>query len=75
MPKEIQCRDCGVPISFLGQIKLVKQSDDFFWNLVVAVTTNNPTNLENYPVDIFRCSNCGRLEFYDLDLSLPEAPR
>jgi predicted nucleic-acid-binding Zn-ribbon protein len=24
------------------------------------------------PLDVVRCDNCRRVEFYDLDLSLPE---
>jgi hypothetical protein len=26
-----------------------------------------------WPLDVYRCSSCKRVEFFDLDLSLPES--
>ena len=73
MRKAIKCRDCGVPVAFLGQIALMKQNDSVFWSVVAAFSNHNPMGLETFPVDFFRCPRCGRLEMYDLDLSLPGA--
>ncbi len=72
VPREIKCRDCRIPATFLGQIALMKKSDSDFWAFVAAFSDRDAANLETFPVDIFRCSKCGRLALFDLDLSLPE---
>lgn len=75
MPKEVKCRTCGVAAAFLGQIAFMQKGDSVFWGLVAAFTDRDAANLETFPVDVFRCPNCGHLELYDLDRSLPEANR
>lgn len=73
MPKEIKCTTCDVATAFLGQIAFMKQSGSTYWALVAPFTDRDAAELEAFPVDVFRCPKCGRLELFDLDLSLPEA--
>ena len=51
----------------------MRKSDSTYLNMVAFLTERDASNLEKFPVDVFRCSECGRLELYDLDRSLPNA--
>jgi hypothetical protein len=58
--------------SSLGQIDLMRRGSSLVWGIVATVTDRDAADLVTFPVDVFRCPKCGRLEMYDLDLSLPD---
>ena len=60
-------RYCG---SFMI-VEFMRQGGSVLMGLVSIFTDRDAADLETYPVDVFRCPKCGRLEMYDLDFSLP----
>ena len=70
-PRSIKCRDCGVASSYLGHVDFMKQSNSLLFGLLAAFTERDAANLVTFPIDVFRCPKCGRLELYDLNHSLP----
>lgn len=62
-----RCRDCGVVVTFLGRISFVKRSDSKLARFLAAFTERDAADLEAFPISVFRCPNCRRLELYDLD--------
>lgn len=73
LPRKVACRDCKVPSTFLGQIAFTRRGNNPLWNFFATFTDRDAANIENYPIDVFRCPKCGRLDMYDLDFSLPES--
>lgn len=51
----------------------MKNRESLLMAFVAALSSRDTANLEAFPVDIFRCPKCGRLDLYDLDFSLPTA--
>ncbi len=54
----------------LGQIPVRVGGTSGGWHLLFGHLAD--MGEEVMPLDVFRCSACKRVEFFDLDLSLPE---
>lgn len=70
--RRVDCKDCKIPMVSLGKIFFMRQSDSVWLGLIATLTERDASNLEPFPIDVYRCSGCCRLELYDLDRSLPE---
>ena len=54
----------------LGQIPLRTGGTSGGWHLIFGELADVTERV--FPLDVYRCSRCKRVEFFDLDLSLPE---
>jgi hypothetical protein len=54
----------------LGQLPIRTGGTSGGWHLLLGEWADMTENV--LPLDVFRCSPCKRVEFFDLDLSLPE---
>jgi len=59
-----KCRDCGIALTFVEEISLMKLNKNLLVRLLAAF--NDADDLQVFPVTVFRCPRCSRLEFYDL---------
>jgi hypothetical protein len=66
----MNCVACGTPMSSLGQIPIRTGGIKGAWHLVLGEWAD--VGEGTIPLDVYRCSTCRRVEFFDLDLSLPE---
>lgn len=66
---EPKCINCQTNLENLGQIGLRTGGMDGSWQLLLGAWADVQETV--IYLDSFRCNNCGRLEFFDLDLSLP----
>jgi hypothetical protein len=63
------CNTCKEDLRSLGQIGLRTGGMDGGWEFLVGAFAD--MNEKVLYFDLFRCEKCGRLEFFDKDLSLP----
>jgi hypothetical protein len=66
----VECAVCGEPMQSLGQLPIRTGGTSGAWHLVLGEWADMAEGV--LPLDVFRCTRCRRVEFYDLDLSLPE---
>ncbi len=64
-----KCDTCQKELQNLGQIGLRTGGMSGGWELVLGTWADLDEKVLYF--DLFRCGSCGRLEFFDLDLSLP----
>jgi hypothetical protein len=53
----------------LGQLPIRVGGSNPGWHFFLGELADLGETIK--PLDLFRCEKCGRLEFYDLDFSLP----
>ena len=75
---EMRCGLCGSASEPLGQVPLLVRAPDPkgtlpSWVDVLFFGHKLPSPKSLWPVDVFRCTNCGRLEMYDPEFKLPAA--
>ena len=66
----VTCSVCQVAMQSLGQIPIRTGGIKGGWHLLLGEWADMTEGV--VPLDVFRCSQCKRVEFFDLDLSLPE---
>jgi hypothetical protein len=66
----MNCVACGTPMSSLGQIPIRTGGTSGAWHLMLGEWADVTEG--TIPLDVYRCNSCRRVEFFDLDLSLPE---
>ena len=66
---QAQCIACKTPMRTLGQLPIRIGGTSGGWHLLLGEWADITEGV--LPLDVFRCDRCGRVEFYDLDLSLP----
>lgn len=54
----------------LGQLPIRAGGTSGAWHLLLGEWADMTERV--FPLDVFRCQHCKRVEFFDLDLSLPE---
>jgi hypothetical protein len=54
----------------LGQIPIRVGGTAGMWHLLLGEAADVTEGV--FPLDVYRCTTCRRVEFFDLDLSLPE---
>lgn len=62
------CNACQGELEFLGQVPVRTKGHEGLSKLIFGNWTE--ISEEIWPIDIFRCKKCARLEMYDLDFSL-----
>jgi len=65
---ELKCLRCQEKMTFIGQLPLRTGGVSGFWSQY-GEPFEKIVELYTY-----RCSNCGKVEFYDLDMKLPPHP-
>lgn len=65
----IECAVCRRPMQPLGQLPIRTGGTSGGWHLLLGEWADMTEGV--LPLDVFRCSTCRRVEFYDLDLSIP----
>jgi hypothetical protein len=67
----MECANCKKPMEPLGQVPIRVGGTSGGWHLVLG----NWADLDEdvLPLDVYRCVKCKRVEFFDLDLSLPHS--
>lgn len=65
----MQCSVCKKAMESLGQIPIRIGGTSGPWHLVLGDLAD--LNEKVLPLDVYRCTQCKRIEFFDLDLSLP----
>jgi hypothetical protein len=66
----MQCTACSTPMVSLGQIPICTGGTSGGWHLVLGEWADMTESV--FPLDVYRCARCKRVEFFDFDLSLPE---
>lgn len=66
----VKCRACEVEMTSLGQVPVRVGGTSGGWHLLFKELAD--ANEQLWPLDVYRCGSCKRVEFFDLDLSLPE---
>jgi hypothetical protein len=69
-PKPPSCVDCQVSLQSIGQLPVRVGGTSGGWHLLFGDWAEVSEGIR--PLDAYRCPQCGRLEFYDHDFSLPE---
>jgi hypothetical protein len=77
---EARCGMCGSGVESLGQVPLLARAPDPkgalpTWVDVLIFGHKLPSPKSLWPVEVFRCTKCGRLEMYDPGRRLPAARR
>lgn len=67
--KNPKCIKCDVGTVRLGQLPVRMGGTSGGWHLVFGELAD--VGESTVPLDAFRCPKCHRLEFYDLDESIP----
>ena len=65
----MQCSACGTSMESLGQIPIRVGGTSGMWHLLLGEAADMTEGV--FPLDVYRCSRCKRVELFDLDLSLP----
>lgn len=65
----MECRSCKVEMRSLGQVPLRVGGASGGWHLIFGELADAAESV--WPLDVYRCDSCKRVEFFDLDLSLP----
>ena len=63
-----QCPLCRVQLQSLGQVPVRIGGASGGWGLIFGSLADIGENV--MPLDLYRCPQCSRLEFYDHDFSL-----
>ena len=66
----MNCSVCETPMQSLGQIPIRVGGISGGWHLLLGDMADVTEGV--FPLDVYRCERCKRVEFFDLDLSLPE---
>ncbi|HZF09141.1 MAG TPA: nucleotide-binding protein [Thermoanaerobaculia bacterium] len=66
----MDCPVCKIEMQSLGQVPIRVGGTTGGWHLLLGELADVSEGV--FPLDVFRCSQCRRVEFYDLDLSLPQ---
>ena len=66
----IECVRCRTEMKSLGQIPIRVGGTSGGWHLLLGEWADMTEGV--LPLDVYRCDTCTRVEFFDLDLSLPE---
>jgi hypothetical protein len=66
----MECFACRAPMQSLGQLPIRTGGTTGGWHLLLGEWADVTEGV--LPLDVFRCPRCRRVEFFDLDLSLPE---
>jgi hypothetical protein len=64
------CPNCKVALRGLGQLPIRVGGVKAGWHFFLGELADLSETIK--PLDVYRCEQCGRLEFYDHDFSLPE---
>lgn len=65
----MQCTNCKTPMQSLGQIPIRVGGTSGGWHLLLGEWADTTERV--FPLDVYRCAECKRVELFDLDLSLP----
>ncbi len=65
----MQCSVCQTEMQSLGQIPIRTGGSTGGWHLLLGEFADISEGV--FPLDVYRCSRCKRVEFFDLDESLP----
>jgi hypothetical protein len=65
----MNCPVCRTEVKSLGQVALRVGGNTGWRHLVFGNLSDLREDL--FPVDVYRCDRCRRVEFFDMDLSLP----
>ena len=65
------CPLCRTQLQRLGQIPVRTGGTSGGWHLLFGEWADVGEGI--MPLDVYRCPQCSRLEFYDHDFSLPES--
>jgi len=60
----MQCASCQSPMQSLGEISLRIGGTTGGWHLLFGQWAD--ANEDLFPLDLFRCTKCKRVEFFDL---------
>ena len=65
----MECAICKQPMTPLGQLPIRVGGTSGGWHLLLGNWADAGEDV--LPLDVYRCPTCKRVEFFDLDLSLP----
>jgi hypothetical protein len=65
----MDCISCKVPMTSLGQVPIRVGGTSGGWHLLLGEWADASEDV--FPLDVHRCPNCKRVEFFDYNESLP----
>jgi len=68
----MKCPACRTEMESLGQLPIRVGGTTGGWHLLLGNWADMRESI--MPLDVFRCGTCKRVEFFDMDLSLPVQP-
>ena len=66
------CPACKTSMESLGQLPIRVGGTTGGWHLLLGNWADMRESI--LPLDVYRCGTCKRVEFFDMDLSLPVQP-
>jgi hypothetical protein len=69
-PQSPTCFGCQVPLQSIGQLPVRIGGTSGPWHMLFGEWADMTEGIR--PLDAYRCPQCGRLDFYDHDFSLPD---
>ena len=63
------CIGCKIPMESLGQVPIRVGGTSGGWHLLLGELADVTEGV--FPLDVYRCPRCKRVEMFDHDLSLP----
>ena len=68
----MKCPACKTEMESLGQLPIRVGGTTGGWHLLLGNWADMRESI--LPLDVYRCGTCKRVEFFDMDLSLPVQP-
>ena len=68
----MKCPACKSEMESLGQLPIRVGGTTGGWHLLLGNWADMRESI--LPLDVYRCKSCKRVEFFDMDLSLPVQP-
>lgn len=65
----MECATCKITMEPLGQVPIRVGGTSGGWHLLLGNWADVTEGV--LPLEVYRCAKCKRVEFFDLDLSLP----
>ena len=67
----MKCQACKTDMQSLGQVPIRVGGTSGGWHLFFGEFADMSEGV--WELDVYRCDSCKRVEFFDLDLSLPQS--
>lgn len=69
---QLPCLRCRQITNYVGRMPIRTRGVSGIWNFVIGDLAG--LGEEVLQLDVYRCTHCGHMEFFDFDMKIPELP-